>query len=334
VKKSFVANLILTFILIALAVGMGIFLNNFIEKNKNLIKKNEFYYFDKASIFVENQIQDPEYFRFFILTNSPLKVDVYFYNLKDNSKATKTYYVDGYLEVVEDLTKLFSEDLDNTNLVIYFKIKNSYLMKGPSVYLKNAKKVLIINTNIPSILQANFISKLKVGETVFYFYDNVSNVVWYDPYQILKVQLNDKKIEKLDLNEDFNLKNYNLVFKDNEGNPVIGVYVYLNSFNVGLTDYNGELEVSYHKNKEGYVKIEDRCYYLSKKVTFNKNTIVLTVENLCKQNSGSSSGVGGNSNNNNGNNGNTDNGGSNNNGKGNGKGKGRGKSSGFGWWWW
>jgi len=280
-KKSVIAQIIFTFILITIAVNVGVFLVNTIEKNKELIKRSEFPYFDKVSIFVEHQLQDPEYFRFFIITNSPLQVTVFFYNIENNIKINKTYFVDGYLEVVENLSSLFPVNLDNTNLVLYYKVKGSSLLKGPSVHLKNANKILIVNTNVPSLLQTNFLTELKPGKNVFYIYNDLNSVTWYNPFQFLKINLNNQKIENLDLVEDFNLRQFTLSFEDDNGNPAINVKVYINNFEVGVTDSNGELIVSYHRNKRGYVKIEDRCYYFSDLVRFRRSVIRLSVSNLC-----------------------------------------------------
>jgi len=282
VKKSVVSNIIFTFILISIAVNIGVFLVNLIEKNKILIKKNEFPYFDKVSVFSEHQLQDPEYFRFFILSNSPLQVTVFFYSLENNVKINKSYFVNGYLEVVENLNNLFSANLDNTNLVLYYKIEGYPLLKGPSIHLKEANKVLIVNTNIPSLLQINYLTELKPGKNVFYIYTNINSITWYNPFQLLKLTLNNQKIEVLNLTEDFRLRQYTLLFEDDNGNPVVNVKVYLNNFEIGITDSNGELLINYHRNKEAYIKIEDKCYYFSDSLFFRgRSTIILRVNSLC-----------------------------------------------------
>ena len=102
-------------------------------------------------------------------------------------------------------------------------------------------------------------------------------------FSIFKKNLDNQKIEILNLTENFELKKYTLIFKDNKNKPVINAKVYMNNFEVGITNSEGKLQVNYHKNKKVYVKIEDRCYYFSNLIEFkaNKAKILLIAKNLC-----------------------------------------------------
>ena len=283
-KKSVVANIIYTFILIGIAVGIGLFLQTIFEKNKELILKNNYPIAFDLKIYLKDYVQDPEYVYFYIGSLYPIKTTITYKIPELGLTYQEEKIINGLTKIEKNISDLFGVSSSSLN----GKILNIYVMtnKGTqdmkTISLSTSTKILKIKTNVPSYLQTNLLYNLYPGENVIYLEINPSSVVFYDLYKIETINLDTtKKVEVLNLNENFNLDDYSLTFLDiNTSNPIVGAKVYINNFFVGYTDGEGKFYFKYHNGKEILVELESQCYKTT--VSFNVNSNeTIQVKNTC-----------------------------------------------------
>ncbi|MEO2154790.1 MAG: hypothetical protein ABGW69_03185 [Nanoarchaeota archaeon] len=286
-KKSLVANVIYTLILIVIAISTGIFLMSIIEKNQNSIKRNTFSQYFDISAYTNYHVQDPDYINYYLLSNTPTDINVIYYDLTTRQRVNKTYYVDGFKEINENLSYLFetaATNLDGHQIEVLIKNlqeEGSYNFAF-SMLMKVAQRVLIVETNIPSYLVADSTYKLIPPTQILYIYNSISSIDWFDPYYYGSAVLPTAKVIRVIANENFNTDDYTIQFLDaNTSNPIVNAKVYINSFFIGYTDNNGEITVKYHRNQEGYLRLEDQCYRYSELHRFYLSSETIYVNNSC-----------------------------------------------------
>jgi hypothetical protein len=285
IKKTVAPNIIFTFILISIAVTAGIYLMSTFEKNKIFIQSQQFPQSFEVGIYVKYYVQDPELVQFYLSSNYPTKTYLIYKITSDSLEYQEELVVTGLTKIERNLSEMFNispSALDGKILDIIVKTD-----KGPqgfdSISLSLSTKILNINTNVPSYTQTNVLSNLYPGNNILYLETNPTKAKWMDLYQIKTINLNTtKKLENLNLTEDFNIQDFTFTFLDaNTSEPIVGGSLYLNNFFVGYTDSNGNYDFKYHKNSEAIVELTTDCYYLNKKVNVTGD-ITFFVNNFCR----------------------------------------------------
>ena len=254
------------------------------EKNKVFIQSQQFPQSFDVGIYVKDYIQDPEFVRFYLTSNYPTKTYIIYKITSDNLEYQKEKVITGLTRIDENLSSIFNvspSELDGKVLDIIIKTDKG-AQGMDSISLSTSTKILNISSNTPSYLQTNVLSNLYPGNNVLYLPINPDKAIWMDLYQIKEINLNKtKKLESLNLKEDFNLSNFEFTFLDSESsNPIVGANLYLNNFFVGYTDGNGKYYFKYHKNFNALVELKDKCHFFSKKVNVSSNK-TFYVNNLC-----------------------------------------------------
>ena len=286
-KKSVVAQIIYAIILIAIAVVVGIFLYNILEKNKKVIEKNVFEEYNDIAAFFDQKVQDPDYFYFYLTSNGQRQINVTYYDVDLNLKKSKVYYVDGFLKVEENLSQIFgvsSSNLDNTQVEVLIQTQGTPKLFEGTVLLKVAKRVLIVNTNIVSYLKADLTYDLIPPTKVIYVYNDINSIEWFDPYwrESKDLSYSLEKVLKVNFTEDYNTYTDTITFKDSAtGDPIVNAKVYVNSFFVGYTDSNGQINIKYHQYYDGYLKLVSKCYYYSEDHNFFWTSETIYVDSNC-----------------------------------------------------